>query len=132
MPGSKSWFFLLIALTFLAGVSAGMWGEKALLARASASASSEGQRSGDWRARTLAKFTERLELSAEQSRQLEAVFEAKRKDYDEVLGPVRPRLREIREASRLEIRKLLRPEQLPEFERICQEEDERYKSWMQK
>lgn len=132
MLGNRRWLFLLLGLTFLAGVAAGMWGERALVSPADASPGAHRRHRRDWHSRTLARFSERLQLTQEQLTQLEGILKGKRQSYREVFDLMRPKLQALKETTRTELQQILEPEQIPEFEKMCQEEDERHKAWRRK
>jgi len=128
MTGERRWVLALVGLTFLAGLAAGVWGQRAFLSHAGASSASSRRSPRDWRSRTVGRYCERLQLDDEQRSRLETIFERKRESYRDVFEPIRPRLKEIREATRTEIRGVLRAGQIPQFEKLCTEEDERHRS----
>lgn len=133
MIGNRRWLLGLLGLTFLAGLAAGVWGERALFSTAVASSSSQKSRHRkNWHSRSLERLSQRLQLSDDQRARVIAVYKKKREGYQEVFEPIRPRLKEFREASRKEIRASMRPDQIPEYERICREEDERFSAWGKK
>ena len=126
MLGNRRWLFLLLGLTFLAGAAAGIWAERAFLSQAEASPGAHRRHRGHWHSRTLARFSERLQLTEEQVAQVESILKGKRQSYREAFELMRPKLQELRETTRSEIRAILQAPQIPEFERMCQEEDERH------
>ena len=80
----------------------------------------------------MEKYVERLQLDDAQVAELEIITERRSKSFREIFSSVRPKMMELREASRKEIRTFLKPEQMSEFEKLCQEEDERFRSWQRK
>ena len=132
MTGNRKWLFVLLGLTFLTGVSLGMWGERVLFSAATASPAKYSRSHKDWGARMLKKYTERLGLDDEQLAELGLILERRSTNFRELFSSIRPKMEELRESSRSEIRSLLRPDQIPGFEKLCQEQDERFRSWRRK
>ncbi len=73
----------------------------------------------------LEEFGRRLDLTEEQSRQIEAILEEKRKKISALRAEIRPRFDEIRRAVREDIRTVLKPRQIEEFDAIQDEWEER-------
>jgi Spy/CpxP family protein refolding chaperone len=75
--------------------------------------------------RALARFTKKLDLTAEQRRDVAEVLRAKRERIESVRGEAKPRMEEIRENARREIRALLAPEQQKKFDAMEEERERR-------
>ena len=67
------------------------------------------------------KLADRLELDSAQRVRLDSIADDRRQRMDLVLAPVKPALDSIRERAREEIRLMLTPKQLAEFEKVLAE-----------
>ena len=67
------------------------------------------------------KLADRLQLDASQSARLDSILDDRHKRYDLIMSTVRPALDSIKQLSRDEIRLLLNPTQLAEFEKVLAE-----------
>jgi hypothetical protein len=80
----------------------------------------------------LRKIDERVNLDGEQEARIKAILSETSKEYDEIkkvmepkLKEFEPRFTEVRQKSRERIRAELTEKQLPEFEKLLEEEDKR-------
>lgn len=71
----------------------------------------------------LEHFAERLQLSAEQKGKAGAIFEKQREKVSQLHSEVFPKFDAIREETRIQIRELLNPEQLEQFDRMHDERE---------
>jgi Spy/CpxP family protein refolding chaperone len=84
-------------------------------------------RDGDHR-RSRTWFTEELNLSAEQSAAVDSILERRHREMRAVIAPVRPRMDEVRDTARQQIRRVLSDEQRARFdELIAKKESEKKK-----
>ena len=67
------------------------------------------------------KLADRLELDSAQRVRLDSIADDRRQRMDLVIAPVKPALDSIRERAREEIRLMLTPKQLAEFEKVLAE-----------
>jgi len=67
------------------------------------------------------KLADRLQLDATQSARLDSILDDRHKRYDIIMSTVRPALDSIKQLSRDEIRLMLNPTQLAEFEKVLAE-----------
>jgi len=67
------------------------------------------------------KLADRLQLDATQSARLDSILDDRHKRYDIIMSTVRPALDSIKQVSRDEIRHMLNPTQLAEFEKVLAE-----------
>lgn len=123
MNGSRKWLSILLVLTFLTGGVSGILAERFLFTSVSAADTSRGK--SRHKKRTIERYLERLGLDDAQTAKLQAILDASRQEYRETWKTVRPRFGEIRKRSRAQIRGILRPEQVPAFETMIKEQDER-------
>ena len=122
MNGSRKWLSILLVLTFFTGGVSGILAERFLFTSVSAAGKSHRK---NWRKNRTERYRERLDLDDAQTAKLQAIFDAGRKEYWEIYKAAKPRIKEIRKHSRAEIRGILRPEQVPAFETMIKEQDER-------
>jgi hypothetical protein len=73
--------------------------------------------------RVRPKLADRLELDSTQRLRLDSIADDRRQRMDLVLAPVKPALDSIRWRAREEIRLMLTPKQLAEFEKVLAEVD---------
>jgi hypothetical protein len=73
----------------------------------------------------LEKMNERLNLTAEQQHQVEAILEDTFERYGEIKKDIAPRFNAVRQQSRDRLKTVLTAEQLPKFEEMVQESDQR-------
>ena len=66
-------------------------------------------------------LADRLQLDATQRARLDSIVDDRHKRYDIILSTVRPALDSIKQVSRDEIRLMLNPTQLAEFEKVLAE-----------
>ncbi len=66
-------------------------------------------------------LADRLQLDAAQRSRLDSIIEDRHRRMDLVMAPVRPTLDSIRKRARDEIRLILNPTQLTEFEKVLAE-----------
>lgn len=122
MNGSRKWLSILLVLTFLTGGISGILAERFLFTSVSAAGKSHRK---NWHKNRTERYRERLGLDDAQTAKLQAILDASRQEYRETWKTVRPRFGEIRKRSRAQIRGILRPEQVPAFETMIKEQDER-------
>lgn len=80
----------------------------------------------------LTKMDRNLDLSDEQEKEVDAILEEAKQQYNEIKKDMQPRIKEyeprlesVRLQSRDRIRAVLKPDQLPKFEEMVQENDRR-------
>jgi hypothetical protein len=76
----------------------------------------EDRRNKDPYAWMLKRFSSKLDLTAEQKKEIGGILEANRQSIVALRTEVRPRFEKIRNSAREEIRKQLRPEQQQKFD----------------
>ncbi len=77
------------------------------------------------RQRIVRRFTSELKLSADQTAQLDRIFEESFKKMDEQRKQVEPQFQAIRDETSSRIRQILTPEQLPKFNEMLRRYEER-------
>ena len=75
----------------------------------------------------LEKFTKELDLSAEQKSQVEKILETNLPKMKALRETVRPQFKAIGESLQSEIRAVLKPDQLPKFNKMAAEYEARRK-----
>lgn len=77
--------------------------------------------------RMLHAMNKRLNLDRAQMNSIATIFEQKREKIDAIMAESRPKLAEIRNETRQEIRKLLKPEQIEKFEEMDAQMEARFR-----
>ena len=126
MNGPRKWLFSLLILTFLSGGAGGLLAERFLFTPVPDPKKPDSKwRRNSWRRKGVEPYIERLRLDEAQTEKLRGILDEKKKKIRQMFTELRPRFKEISKGARGEIRGLLRPEQLAEFEKMIKEEDER-------
>jgi Spy/CpxP family protein refolding chaperone len=107
-----------VVAIFLLGVGAGGLGMN--LYQRTARPSNNGNRPS-----RMKMMQQRLNLTPEQATQVETILEETKNEYDQLKEDNRPRFDAIREKSRDRIRAALTAEQLPKYEEMVREFNER-------
>jgi len=71
----------------------------------------------------LAEFTQRLDLTPMQQEQVKSIAEETSAQWRAVYAPADRKREEIRDQSRIRLRAVMTPEQLPKFEQLMSEMD---------
>lgn len=119
---------LYLSLVFASGISSGYF-----LGRLSASpvvsANPSPQRSNeDWRKQFTDSMRVRLKMSDDQIRNLNEILDETRVEYRLLRERYKPEMDLIHAGQVAKIKKMLRPEQLPEYERIEREREEKLRA----
>ena len=113
---------LLVFILFVLGVALGSVGTYVVTAHVQAArphASLAHNYAG-----TVALFTHGLSLSPDQEKQLEAIFNDMRGNYQALHQKLDPEYEQVRQQGRDRIRQILTPEQRPKFEDLLRQIDE--------
>jgi Spy/CpxP family protein refolding chaperone len=113
------WKQVVISLSIglVLGTALGWWGSRY----------SEDWRGQDRYSWMLKRFSSELALTPEQKKEIADLLEAKRQSIATLRAEIRPRFEEIRNSTRLEIRKRLTPEQQQKFDAMQEEWEPRKK-----
>jgi len=116
---------LLVSVVFVLGIALGALGtylvtSRVLAARPQASQASLAHNP----AGTLAMFTRGLDLTPDQQKQLEAIFNDTRARYAALHQKLDPEYEQVRQQGRDKIRQILTPEQRPKLEDLLHRIDE--------
>ena len=87
---------------------------------------------GGMRKHMIKKMERELKLDAEQKKKIEALFQAMQPRMQALREEMRPKFEAMREETRAEIRKILKPEQMPKFDELNRKMDERWKKFRAK
>ncbi len=115
----KTKTLLFIVVSFLLG-GVGGW-----FARTNFSYPNDGQRHS--RSAYQKQFVERLKLDSTQAAQVDSIFEIHRSKFNEVKKQYSETIRLKRDTLRMEIRRILSPEQNKLYDEFIKEQDERQK-----
>lgn len=124
---------LLLAITFMAGMAAGVAADRQLRVNASASAAAasgddatttprETRNRARGRGATIERFADDLGLTEEQREKIAPIIEDARRQMSELFAPVRPAYGEIVDSAKARIEVLLTPEQVTEYRRLLEKE----------
>lgn len=118
---------LYVALVFVSGVAVGGFSHW-LYASNSVSATVRRPSPEEYRRKYVAEMETRLKLDEEQVKQLQTILDQTRILFKQVYEKHRPEYKAIHEAQSNQIRALLSPWQLAEYEQYRMEREERSKS----
>lgn len=118
---------LYVALVFVSGVAVGGFGHW-LYASRSVSATAGRPSPEEYRRKYVAELQSRLKLNEEQVDQLQSILEQTSVLFKQVHDKHRPEYKAIQEAQTNQIRTLLTPWQLAEYEQYRIEREERMKA----
>ena len=111
-----------VVIVFLLGAAAGgMLGYG--YAHHSVSAASAPMREPERRARRVAELTEKLGLTSDQAKQLDAIMLQRHTEVKTIREQSDAQLEQVRQKGRDQIRAILAPEQKPKFEEFLQKLD---------
>ena len=114
---------LLLAITFLAGMAAGVAADRQMARPASTevASSTQGEVSGR-RVSTIERFADELGLTDSQRAEIAPILEDTRQRMSELFAPVRPAYGELVDAARSDIEAMLTAEQVEEYRRLLERE----------
>ncbi len=116
-----------VALVFVSGIAVGGFGHW-LYASRSVSATTGRPTPEEYRRKYVAELESRLKLDEEQVKQLQTILEQTRIVYRQVHEKHRPEYKAIHEAQTNQIRTMLSPWQLAEYEQYRMERDAKMKA----
>ena len=121
MKLSRGTIALYMGLVFLCGGVVGGFGHRLFTMRA---VSANARRSPEeFRKRFIAEMQSRLKLSGDQTSKLETILDAARARFRATRESINPQMEKIREDQQAQIREILAPEQLAEYEKMRQERE---------
>jgi|HubBroStandDraft_4_1064222.scaffolds.fasta_scaffold01047_9 Spy/CpxP family protein refolding chaperone len=113
---------LLVSILFVLGIALGSMGTYLVTTQVQA-ARPHASLSHNY-AGTVAMYTRGLSLSPDQEKQLEAIFNDVRGNYESLHKKLDPEYEQVRQQGRERIRQILTPEQRPKFEDLLRQIDE--------
>jgi Spy/CpxP family protein refolding chaperone len=124
---------LLLAITFMAGMAAGVAADRQLRVNAEAEAAEAptgdsvavSHENGDrprGRGATIERFADDLGLTEDQRAEIAPIIEDARRQMSELFGSVRPAYGEIVDSAKARIEVILTPEQVTEYRRLLESE----------
>jgi len=114
---------LLLAITFIAGMAAGVAADRQLTLPASAGATNTTEnRVSERRVSTIERFADELGLTDSQRAEIAPVLEETRQRMSELFEPVRPAYGELIDAARSKIEMVLTADQVEEYRRLLERE----------
>lgn len=123
MSTSKARVSLLLAITFLAGMAAGVAADRQLARPAVAGATDRA--GGEVRRKTgstIERFADELGLTDSQRAAIAPVLEDTRRSMSELFEQVKPAYDELVDSARSEVEAILTPEQVVEYRRLLERE----------
>lgn len=123
---SRTRVALLLAITFVAGLAAGVAADRQIRPARAHDGPKQGQEDHrkDRRVRgsTIERFADELGLTEEQRAEIDPILEDTRERMDELFEPVRPQYRDLVDSTRARIEAVLTPEQVTEYRRLLERE----------
>jgi len=116
---------LLLAITFIAGLAAGVAVDRQLLSQRgheTKQAQEDHRRDRGVRGSTIERFADELGLTEEQRSEIDPILEETRERMSELFEPVRPMYRDLVDSTRARIEAVLTPEQAAEYRRLLERE----------
>ena len=109
------------ALVFASGIAVGALGHRLYSASVTiAAAAPRGPE--EWRQRFTAEMRSRVKLDSEQAARLEEILDESRELFHQVKEKYRPEMKAIYDAQVGKVKAMLRPDQLPAYEQILEEQ----------
>ncbi len=121
-PANRKAAFWVVVVFLLGAVAGGMLGY-VYAAHHSVSAASAPQPEPERRAKRVAELTEKLGLTSEQAKQLDAIILRRHAESKAIHDQTDAQIEKVRQSARDEIRGILTPEQKPRFEEFLQKLD---------
>ncbi len=113
---------LYMGVVFLSGAVLGGLGYR-LYSESSVSANAQ-RNPEEFRRRYMDEMRSRLKLSDDQASKLSAILDETRMRFRATRDTIEPEMQRIREEQQEKVHTILRPEQIPEYEKMRKERDE--------
>ena len=115
---------LLLAVTFVAGMAAGVAADRSLAvdgpSEATKQARDDHRRDRRGGRTTIERFADELGLTADQRSRIDPILEDAREGMSELFEPVRPAYRDLVDSTRARIEAVLTPGQVAEYRRLLE------------
>ncbi|MBM3774117.1 MAG: hypothetical protein FJW37_03050 [Acidobacteria bacterium] len=115
-----------LLLVFLSGALVGIFGQRLYTSKA-VSASAVSRSPEEYRRKYMDEMTSRLKLTPDQTARLSQVLDQTRARYREIRERSRPEMKAIHQRHVESVKAVLTPEQIPEYDRMLAEREERRK-----
>lgn len=120
--GSRTRAAMLLGITFLAGVAAGVAIDRQFRDPAPVEppkqVTQDNRRDRGDRGTTIERFADELGLTEEQRAEIDPIIDETRDRMDDIFAPVRPAYRAVVDSARSRIEAILTPEQVTEYRRL--------------
>lgn len=123
MSGSRTRVALLLLLTFVAGMAAGVAADRQFgspPAEATKQADEDDRRDRRGRGTTIERFADELGLTSEQRARIDPILEDMRERMSDLFEPVRPAYRDLVDSTRARIEAVLTPEQVAAYRELLE------------
>ena len=123
MSGSRTRVALLLLLTFVAGIAAGVAADRQFAAppaEASKQADEDHRRDRRGGDTTIERFADDLGLTDEQRARIDPILEEMREQMSDLFEPVRPAYRDLVDSTRARIEAILTPEQVADYRELLE------------
>src|SRR5438105_2101865 len=116
---SEHWLVVSLLIGFALGMAFGQWyGRESFHARC---------KNGGMKGMMMERFNKELHLSAEQKREVDAIFDAKHGQMAALQAEMQPKFEALRTSTQTEIRKILNPDQQQKFDAMNAKMEEHWK-----
>jgi molecular chaperone GrpE (heat shock protein) len=117
-----------LTLIFGAGVATGFFGNRLVSAPVVSASPSPSRNNDDWRRQFTESMRVRLSMSEAQMKQLNEILDETRVEYRLLRKRYKPEMDQIHQGQVEKIKKLLQNEQLPEFDKMEREREEKMRA----
>lgn len=117
-----------LTLIFGGGVATGFFGNRLISAPAVSASPSVARNNDDWRRQFTESMRVRLSMSDAQMKQLNDILDETRVEYRLLRQSYKPQMDKIHQGQVEKIKKLLQNEQLPEFDKMEREREEKMRA----
>lgn len=128
MQFSRGKLVLYFLIIFCAGGAAGVMGHLLYASQTVSAKVIPTANNEDWRKRYVDSMRDRLKISDEQLKQLDDTLDETRVEYRLLRKRYQPEMEKIHQGQVEKIKKFLTPEQMPEFQKMEQEREEKMKA----
>ena len=119
---------LYFGLIFAGGLASGVLGHVLYSADTVSAKAISAKNNDDWRKRYVDSMHTRLRMTDEQMKQLDDTLDETRVEYRLLRQRYKPEMDKIHQGQVDKIKKFLKPEQMPEFEKVEREREEKMRA----